>query len=184
MRLAGTLPSISVAFFRVVRSYWATVATCMKNKVYQHAVNIYNHVTMQLYCKQLYKQMLTHYISQKILATVQSTLLSFILQQVVLFTLPLHYSLAKIDFRQPTVATRINTCLKVPPKAGSEIALSWSPMRLKILHRWPEFHSWSTTFSNLATEKKGQSPVGACLKELISDPEKCDFEKHTLLKIC
>ena len=39
-------------------------------------------------------------------------------------------------------------------KAGSEIALSWSPMRLKILHWQPEFHSWSTTFSHLATEKK------------------------------
>ena len=26
------------------------------------------------------------------------------------------------------------------------------------------------TFSYLATEKKGQSPVGACLKKLISDP--------------
>ena len=25
----------------------------------------------------------------------------------------------------------------------SEIALSWSPMQLKILHRRPEFHSWS-----------------------------------------
>ena len=27
--------------------------------------------------------------------------------------------------------------------AGSEIALSWSPMRLKILHWQPEFHNWS-----------------------------------------
>ena len=27
--------------------------------------------------------------------------------------------------------------------AGSEIALSWSPMRLKILHWRPEFHNWS-----------------------------------------
>jgi len=26
---------------------------------------------------------------------------------------------------------------------GSEIALSWSPMRLKILHWWPEFHKIS-----------------------------------------
>ena len=53
---------------------------------------------------------------------------------------------------------------------GSEIALSWLPMRLKILHWRPDFHSWSPTFSHLATEKKGQSPVGACLKKLISDP--------------
>ena len=44
-------------------------------------------------------------------------------------------------------------------------------MRLKILHWQPEFHSWSPTFSHLATEKKkGQSPVGAYLKKLISDP--------------
>ena len=28
-------------------------------------------------------------------------------------------------------------------KAGSEIALSWSPMRLKILHWRPDFHNWS-----------------------------------------
>ena len=28
-------------------------------------------------------------------------------------------------------------------KTGSEIALSWSPMRLKILHWRPEFHNWS-----------------------------------------
>ena len=27
--------------------------------------------------------------------------------------------------------------------AGSEIALSWSPMRLTILHWRPEFHNWS-----------------------------------------
>ena len=54
--------------------------------------------------------------------------------------------------------------------SGSEIALSWSPMRLKILHWRPEFHSWSPTFSHLATEKKGQSPVDAYLKKLISDP--------------
>ena len=26
---------------------------------------------------------------------------------------------------------------------GSEIALSWSPIRLKILHWRPEFHNWS-----------------------------------------
>jgi len=26
---------------------------------------------------------------------------------------------------------------------GSEIALSWSPMRLKILHWRPEFYNWS-----------------------------------------
>ena len=42
IRFAGTLPSISVAFFRVVRSHRATVATCMKNKACQYAVNIYN----------------------------------------------------------------------------------------------------------------------------------------------
>ena len=29
------------------------------------------------------------------------------------------------------------------------------------------------TFSHLATEKKGQSPVGAYLKKLISDPDHC-----------
>jgi len=28
-------------------------------------------------------------------------------------------------------------------QAGYEIALSWSPMRLKILHWQPEFHNWS-----------------------------------------
>ena len=28
---------------------------------------------------------------------------------------------------------------------GSEIVLSWSPMRLKILHWRPEFHNWSPT---------------------------------------
>ena len=38
--------------------------------------------------------------------------------------------------------------------SGSEIALSWSPIRLKILHWRPEFHSWLPTFSHLATEKK------------------------------
>jgi len=27
--------------------------------------------------------------------------------------------------------------------AGSKIVLSWSPMRLKILHWRPEFHNWS-----------------------------------------
>ena len=26
---------------------------------------------------------------------------------------------------------------------GSEIALSWPPMRLKILHWWPDIHNWS-----------------------------------------
>ena len=31
-------------------------------------------------------------------------------------------------------------------------------------------HFLATTFSHLATEKKSQSPVGACLKKLISDP--------------
>ena len=30
---------------------------------------------------------------------------------------------------------------------------------------------WATTFLHMATEKKIQSPVGACLKKLISDPE-------------
>jgi len=29
----------------------------------------------------------------------------------------------------------------------------------------------ATTFFHMATEKKFQSPVGACLKKLISDPE-------------
>ena len=53
---------------------------------------------------------------------------------------------------------------------GSEITLSWSPMRLKILHWQPEFHSWSPHFPIWRLKKKGQSPVGACLKKLISDP--------------
>lgn len=39
--LAGTLPSISVTFLRVVRSYRATIATCMKNIACQYATNIY-----------------------------------------------------------------------------------------------------------------------------------------------
>ena len=32
---------------------------------------------------------------------------------------------------------------KVQSSPGSEIALSWSPMRLKILYWRPEFHNWS-----------------------------------------
>ena len=53
---------------------------------------------------------------------------------------------------------------------GSEIALSWSPMRLKILHWRPEFHNWLPHFSIWRLKKNLHSPVGACLKKLISDP--------------
>ena len=44
-----------------------------------------------------------------------------------------------------------------------------------------EFHSWSTTFSHLATEKKCQSPVGACLKKFISDPVKLGTPTYNYL---
>ena len=54
---------------------------------------------------------------------------------------------------------------------GSEIALSWSPMRLKILHWRPEFHNWLPHFSIWRLKKNFHSPVGACRKKLISDPE-------------
>ena len=40
------------------------------------------------------------------------------------------------------------------------------------------WHFLATTFSHLATEKKGQSPAGACLKKLISDPGKRAISKH------
>ena len=38
--------------------------------------------------------------------------------------------------------------------SGSEIALSWSPMQLKILHWRPEFHSWSPHFPIWRMKKK------------------------------
>ena len=37
----------------------------------------------------------------------------------------------------------LSTVHVLHPEAGSEIALSWSPMRLKIFHWQPEFHNWS-----------------------------------------
>ena len=40
-------------------------------------------------------------------------------------------------------AQSLNILLMFGWQSGSEIALSWSPMRLKILHWRPEFHSWS-----------------------------------------
>ena len=72
------------------------------------------------------------------------------------------------DFHPEIIIARLpnRTPHKLKGWPGSEIALSWSPMRVKILHWRPEFHSWSPTFSHLATEKKGQSPVGAYLKKL------------------
>ena len=54
---------------------------------------------------------------------------------------------------------------------GSEIALSWSPMRLKNLHWQPEFHNWLPHFSIWRLKKNFHSPVDACLKKLISDPD-------------
>ena len=47
----------------------------------------------------------------------------------------------------------------------------WLPMRVKILHWRPEFHSWLPHFPIWRLKKKGQAPVGACLKKWISDPE-------------
>ena len=59
-----------------------------------------------------------------------------------------------IPFVQPSPFAHITVCTLMVKHAGLGIALSWLPMQLKILHWRPEFHSWSPTFSHLATEKK------------------------------
>ena len=64
---------------------------------------------------------------------------------------------------------QVSVMFHVP--AGSEIALSWSPMRLKILHWRPEFHNWLPHFSIWRLKNIFHSPVGACRKKLISDPD-------------
>ena len=42
-----------------------------------------------------------------------------------------------------TLCFPLHTMFSNTPCAGSEIALSWSPMQLKILHWRPEFRNWS-----------------------------------------
>ena len=73
------------------------------------------------------------------------------------------------------VKTRLNRLISALLSAGSEIALSWSPMRLKILHWRPEFHNWLPHFSIWRLKKCFHSPVGAYGKKLISDPGQCCF---------
>ena len=89
---------------------------------------------------------------------------------------------ALVEMNWPDVTMKLFTCLSgggfywhltgriLQVITGSEIALSWSPMRLKILHWRPEFHNWLPHFSTWRLQKIFHSPVGTCLKKLISDP--------------
>ena len=65
----------------------------------------------------------------------------------------------------------LSFCMTSTPLQGRKLRFPGRHCDIKILHWRPEFHSWSPHFPIWRLKKKDQSPVGACLKKLISDPD-------------